>query len=331
MLSRRTAIVLPWLAASARIATAQPTPSQALGGAIFAADNQPGSLLLAQTLLARIGARDFHAESSQGINNGITHLIKRDQNNLAILPSTALAFMDRQGSQIVGSIRFIACVSVMEIHVLAAQRTGSMAELAGRRVNVGPMGSQGQVTASLLLERAALRIEPVYAADDVALASLIHGQLAAMIFLATKPSKLLFSVNLADGVHFLPMFEAISSGRPTGGFATQINPADYPLLSGGEAGAGQPIPTIAVPLVLASYDWPAVSNQFMAFARVADLLSQRGSGLPGFSMTATVPGWRRFGPVEDWLKRGGSISDVAAAAQHAALFREFLDWQKHRK
>lgn len=340
MLTRRAAMALPWLVTSTHAGTAQPAKSHPLGSTIFAADGQRSSLLLAQTLAAHLGAHDFHAEASQDIAHSITSLTTRDQNNLAILPSTVLASVDPQGLPIINSTRFIARVCVMQIHVLASERINSVAELAGRKVNLGPAGSQGQITASLLLERLGLRVESVYGADDVALASLIHRQLAAMIFLAIKPSKLLFDVSLSEGVHFLPILEATSGGRPTGGFPAQIDPEDYPLLTGAEAGAGRAIPTIAIPLVLACYDWPAVSDQFITFARVADLLSQRESGLPGFSMTVAVPGWQRFGPVDDWLKNGGSIGAIAAATQRAAapraidyhkLYLQFLDWRKHHQ
>jgi uncharacterized protein len=339
MLTRRSAIALPVLAVSARAAVAQPAAAHSAGDQIVAADSQQSSLLLAQTLAARLGNRAFRAEEGKNLAHCLTLLTNRDRNNLAVLPSTTLAWVARQGASIPGAIRFIARVCVMEIHVLASQRIARMAELAGQKVNMGPVGSQGEVTASLLLERAALRVDPVYVADNVALRSLIQHQLAAMIFLAAKPSKFLFDVSLMDGVHLLPMLEVGSGEPPTGGFPTRIDPADYPLLGGGEAGAGQPIPTMAIPLVLACNDWPAASEQFLTFARAADVLSQRGSGLPGFSMTAAVPGWQRFGPVSDWLKNGGSISGIAEAAHRAAtpnqidyqkLYLNFREWQKQQ-
>jgi hypothetical protein len=360
-LTRRAVLALPWLAA-ARAAVAQPAaarqspsdpspPGPTLGpstlahadlprATIFASDSQRSSILLAQTLASRLGAHDFEAESSPDVAHSVTALINRDQNNLAILPSSVLASLDGRNQSITNSIRFIARICVMEVHVLATNRFGSVAQLAGQRVNVGPLGSQDQITASLLLERAGVPVEPVYDADEPALASLIQHRLAAMIFLASKPSRLLFSVNLSDGVHLLPILESTSSGRATGGFRTQIDPQDYPLLSGAESGVGQPIPTTAIPLVLACYDWPVVSGQFITFARVADLLSQRESGLRGFGMNADVPGWQRFGPISDWLKNGGSVSAIATASQRSAapqridyqkLYQQFLDWEKHHQ
>ena len=128
MLTRRSAIALPFVAASARAAMAQPAP-HATGSQIVAADSQQSSLLLAQTLAARLGDRAFHAEEGKDLKHCLTLLTNRDRNNLAILPSTALA-VDRKGASIAGEIRFIARVCVMEIHVLASQRIASMAQLA---------------------------------------------------------------------------------------------------------------------------------------------------------------------------------------------------------
>jgi hypothetical protein len=351
-ITRRAALTLPWLtiapSAAAQPAASLKSPSNRASPApadlpqvkILPSDSQRSSLLLAQTLALRLGAQDFQAEISQDIVHSLMALTDRNQNNLAILPSVVLASPDGRGLPIASSIRFIARICVMEVHVLADDRFSSVAQLAGKKVNVGTLGSTGQVTASLLLERAGVQVEPVYGADEPALASLIRRQLAAVIFLAIKPSKSLFNVNLYDGVHLLPILEAPSSGPPTGGFVTQIDPQDYPLLSGAESGAGQPVRTIAIPLVLACDDWPAFSEQFITVARVADLLSQRESGLQGFSMSADVPGWRRFGPVSDWLKSGGSITAAAMASRRAAapppidyqrLYRGFLDWEKHRQ
>jgi branched-chain amino acid transport system substrate-binding protein len=127
----------------------------------------------------------------------------------------------------------------------------------------------------------------------------------------------------------------------------------------GDDAAGR-VNTVAVPLVLGCFAWAAETPNFMALARLADLLAQHGSGLPGFDMTAPVSGWQRFAPVDDWLARGrsGSIRDYAAAdtrppvsraraaatvrppaapapplepEQKEKLFQEFLNWRRNRQ
>lgn len=330
----------------------------ALNTTIYAADGQRPSLQAVQILIKRLGAGDIQSRASQDIAESITHVIAQGENNLAVLPSSVLAFMERQGLSLASSMRFIARVGVLDVHVLASQRITTLSQLTGQRVAVGPRGSQQQVTVAMLLERASVRIDPIYVPDESALPALIHGQLAAMIFLAVKPAKLLFNVSLADGVHFIPIAETSQPGRRSlGSMPTQILPEDYSLLSGAEAGGGQPVSTIAIPLMLVCFDWIPISDQYLAMTRVGDLLAQRGSGLPGFDMRATVPGWQRFEPVATWLTQGGSMTAIATATQRAAfamahpvatdrppqpaadkpspgqdpqMYQEYQEWQKHR-
>jgi hypothetical protein len=72
-------------------------------------------------------------------------------------------------------------------------------------------------------------------------------------------------------------------------------------------------------MVLACYNWNALTPMFAGLAWLADLLDERGSGLRGFDMAASVPGWQHFPPVADWLARGraGTILDVALGRRQA--------------
>src|SRR5262249_5322996 len=155
----------------------------------------------------------------------------------------------------------------------------------------------------------------LYLAHEQALAEVLHGQIPAMMLVAAKPASLFFDLNLSDSVRFLPV--EVPGGAPAGLFPTQILPQDYPLLSGGEAGRGQPIATLGMPIVLACYAWSPATPMFIGLARLSDLLIERGSGLRDFDMTADVPGWQRFSPVAAWLAHGGTVVDAALAERRS--------------
>jgi hypothetical protein len=198
----------------------------------------------------------------------------------------------------------------------------------------------------VLLDRAGVRVEPLYLDHDQALAAVLQGQIAAMMLVAPAPARLFLPVNLSARVHFVPMAEP--GGMPVGLLPAQILPADYPQLGGGGA-----VATVGVPLVLACFNWSSATPMFKGLVRLADMLIDHGSGLRGFDMAADVSGWQRFPPVAEWLAHGraGTVQDVAlgrrrapasgsgggspgaanpgpSAEQKERLFQEFLNWRR---
>ncbi|MDR3531104.1 MAG: TAXI family TRAP transporter solute-binding subunit [Rhodopila sp.] len=324
MPSRRTTLVGGVLASLAgRTAVESPRPTDEGAIAVVSADGQPASLQIANEMVARLGRSDnrLYAKSSGGVLDSVACLIDHDLVAASILPSTALAAMERMGAskQVGHAIRLIGRLDVMAVQVLASRRIGELRQLAGEHVNLGPRGSVTQITASLLLDLASLRVDPLYLDHEQALPAVLHGQVPAMILVAPKPSGLFFGVKQSDNVHLLPM--VMPGGAPGGVFPTQILPEDYPILAAGEARMGWPIDTVGVPLVLGSYAWAPNLGEYLAMARLADRLAGRGSGLPGFDMAAEVPGWQRFWPVAEWLAqdRAGTIEEHAAAQQRTFM------------
>jgi hypothetical protein len=91
---------------------------------------------------------------------------------------------------------------------------------------------------------------------------------------------------------------------------------------------GERIPTISVPTVLASYNWPLGSNRFQRVSRFTDSLFSRIDKLQveGFdpkwktiNLGATVPGLNRLPPAQQWLDRQSRPPPLQPAAQLPAL------------
>jgi len=358
MLSRRLALAGPALAAMSRTAAAQYWSSYGENDIIlFLADGQAASMQMVNDIVARIGSpgAPLSAEPSHSVTDSASRLADRPMAVAAVLPSVALAYISQSGlpERVAYLNRFIGRIGVSELHVLASQRVRDLRDLVGQKIAVGPQGSATQATAAIVLERLSLRLEPMYLPYEEAVTAVLRGQIPAMTLLAAKPAQPFFNLNLSDGVHFLPV--GVPGGKPVGLFPTQIQPADYPLLSGGEAGAGRPAATIEVSLVLACYNWPPATPMFMGLARLADLLIRHGSGLRGFDMTVEVPGWQRFPPVAAWLAGGGhktvretaltqrrlpstesidtSHTSIPAEAeltkkQKEQLLQQFLEWRR---
>jgi NMT1-like family len=316
MLSRRLALAGPALAAISRTTAAQYRSTYGETDIVLlSADGQATSVQMVNDIVAHIGSPNahLHAEPGRSVTDSARRLADRPMAVAAVLPSVALAYMPHTGlpEHVVYTNRFIGRMGVCELHVLASQRVSNLRDLVGQKVAVGPPGSSTQATAAVLLERASLRVEPVYLSDEEAVTAVVRGQIPAMVLLAAKPARPFFNLNLSDGVHFLPV--SMPGGKPIGLFSAQIQPADYPLLSGGEAGVGRAVATVGVPLVLACYNLPPATPMFMGLARLADLLIRHGSGLRGFDMTAEVPGWQRFPLITAWLANNGrkTVEEIA--------------------
>jgi hypothetical protein len=135
--------------------------------------------------------------------------------------------------------------------------------------------------------------------------------------------------------------------------------ADYPNL----VPPGQTVDTLAVPTVLAVYNWPKGSERYRKVERFVTRLFENWDKLRNppyhpkwrdINLAATVPGWTRWSVAEELLQRirqanGVNATQAGAAAEFAAflqekgvgnvqpspdqreaLFREFLQWQEQR-
>ena len=360
MLSRRQALAGPGLAALSRTAAAQDGRDAGTELLLLASDSQPDSVKTANEIAARLGGPDarLRAEASRGVLDAAARLAARVADRpaavSAALPSVTLAYMTRSGlpPSVAYALRFIARLGIGELHVLASQRIGGLADLAGQKVGLGVQGSATQATAAVLLDRLSLRVDAVYLDHEEALAAVRRGDIAAMMLVGPAPVPLLRQVDLSDHVHFLAVED--TGGAPVGLLPALILPEDYPQLGGGEAGRARAVATLGVPMVLGCFNWSSGTPMFAGLARLCDLLAEHGSGLRGFDMAAAVPGWERFPPVADWLARGraGTIQDASfgrhrappavsggggaapaanpgsAEEQKERLFQKFLKWRR---
>ena len=146
MLSRRLALAGPSLAALSRTAAAQNGADAGTDLLLLAPDSQPDSLKAANAIAARLGGPDagLHAEAPRGVLDAAARLADRPAAVSAVLPSVTLAYMSRAGlpANVVYALRFIARVAVAELHVLASQRIGGLADLAGQKVERGAAGER---------------------------------------------------------------------------------------------------------------------------------------------------------------------------------------------
>ena len=215
-----------------------------------------------------------------------------------------------------------------EFHLLARGDVHNIADLAGKKVNFGRQGDGTAITGPRLFEALKVKVEATSYSQATALEKLKSGQIAAMAFVTAKPAPLFASVRAQSGLHFLAM-------PLKGDMAVSYSPArltadDYPGLM-----AQGPIDTVAVGTVLLVANLVPESERYRNAASFVEAFFTQFPKLleaphhPKWSevnLAAELPGWRRFGPADAWIKRNGAAGAVAMSEdQMREIFVKFLD------
>ena len=88
-------------------------------------------------------------------------------------------------------------------HPGRARTSTQLADLAGKKVNVDVAGSGTAMTASTLFDALGLKVEPTNFDQALALEKLKQGEIAAMVFVAGKPTDLFRKIDAGTGLHFV--------------------------------------------------------------------------------------------------------------------------------
>jgi NMT1-like family len=263
---------------------------------------------------------------------------------------------ERKTANLDQRINYIIRLPIAEMHVLARNDIKSMEDLRGKKVSFGPAGSASSLTGSIVFQRLGIQVEPVSVDNPSALQKLKSGEVAALVRVIGKPVDFFSRIPAEAGLHLLsiPFSKAFADYYTLGEFSAQEYPGLIP--------AGQRIDTIAVPAVLAVYNWPKSSDRYRRIQRFTEQLFTKFDKFqqPSFhpkwrdiNLAATVPGWKRFSGADEMLQRvsgnsaesrdqlnksfqmfiaqtrpaSASAAASPSASDQDALFREFLAWR----
>jgi len=253
-----------------------------------------------------------------------------------------------------GRINYILRLPIAEMHVLAKNDIKSIEDLRGKKVNFGPAGSASSLTGSIVFQRYGIKVEPTLYDNALAMQKLKSGEVAALIRVVGKPIDFFAKIPASAGLHFvpLPFSKAFADYYTLGELTSQEYPGLVP--------AGETVDTIAVPSVLAVFNWPKNTDRYRRVQRFVEalytkwdefLLAPRHPKWKEVNLAATVPGWGRWAPAEEMLRkiRQDTVADAPTASgeftaflrtktaatdtaeQREALFREFVQWQQRQR
>jgi TRAP-type uncharacterized transport system substrate-binding protein len=260
----------------------------------------------------------------------------------------------RKINNLEGRIHYILRLPISEMHVLASTDIKSIEDLRGKKVNFGPAGSASSLTGSIVFQRYGIKVEPTLYDNAVALQKLKAGEIAALIRVIGKPIDFFAKIPASAGLHFVPLpFSKTFADYYTLG---ELTSQEYP----GLVPPGQTVDTIAVPSVLAVFNWPKNTDRYRRVQRFVEALytkwdkflqPPRHPKWKDVNLAATVPGWTRWAPADEMLRkiRQDTVADAPTASgeftaflrtrtaatdtqeQREALFREFLLWQQRQR
>jgi uncharacterized protein len=258
-------------------------------------------------------------------------------------------------------IQYITKLFNAEFHVLARKEFRSYSDLAGLKVNFWKPLSVTALAAENIFRLLGIDVIPTNFDNNLAIEKLRKGEISAVVRMGGAPQNDYIDLTPEDGFHLVPLTDA---NLPKERFAnlmelyvpTELTHEQYPQL----IPADDTVPTVASSVVLAVYAWPEDSDDYQ---RVANFVKVFFDNIGQFSdpsrhpkwreinLAATVPGWVRFKPAQQWLdanKRSLISGDnmkhafemfvqqhqntsgkpALTDAEQDALYEQFLSWWK---
>jgi TRAP-type uncharacterized transport system substrate-binding protein len=243
---------------------------------------------------------------TRGATENLNSLLYLRGVDAAIINSDALEEYKIQVPEIRRRITYLLNLFPSELHVFVRPEIESLQDLAGKKVNFNTQGTAAAYTGPLIFSRLGIEVEKTFIPHQVALEQMRKGEMAAVIFITSKPVDAFVRGRWEPGFKFLPV--TYESKFEDYYLPATLEASEYPNL----IKQGERVSTIAVPTVLVAFNWPAQSNRYQRVARFVDYLFSRIDKLqaPGFdpkwksiNLAATVPGLFRFSAAQEWLDR----------------------------
>ena len=251
-------------------------------------------------------------------------------------------------------VHYLLRFPVAEMHLITRKEITRIEQLRGKRVSFPGAGGAGTITGIIMFQRLGIEVEQVL--DDLSggMELLRKGELDALVRVVQKPVGYVTALPPNSGLHLLSI---PYSKKFTDYYAlSDFTNADYPNL----VAPGERIDTIAVPSVLAVYNWPKGTDRYRRVERFVQRLFANFDKLqkPPYhakwkdvNLAASIPGWTRFSAAEAELQQYKRTRSAPAQASDTeqefrafvgnvnrdgrtlsteelqVLFREFMQWR----
>jgi TRAP-type uncharacterized transport system substrate-binding protein len=241
---------------------------------------------------------------TRGPTENVNDLLYLRGVDMAIISSDSLEEYKSQVPDIQRRLTYILNLFPSELHIFVRPEIKSLRDLAGKKVNFNTQGTAAAFSGPMIFSRMGLDVDKTFIPHPVALEQMKRGEMAAVVFITSKPIDAFLKGKWDPGFKFLPVgYDARFEDYY---LPTTIEATDYPnLLANGER-----IETIAVPTILTAYNWRNNTDRYRRVSRFVEHLFGRIDKLqaPGFdakwkdvNLNAKVPGLDRFQAAQEWL------------------------------
>ena len=251
---------------------------------------------------------------TRGATENLNSLLYLRGVDTAIINSDALEEYKLQAPDIQRRITYLLSLFPSELHIFVRPEIESLQDLAGKKVNFNTQGTAAAYSGPLIFSRLGINAEKTFIPHQVALEQMRKGEMAAVVFITSKPVDAFVKGRWEPGFKFLPV--KYESKFEDYYLPAVLEAGEYP----GLIKQGERVSTIAVPTALVAYNWQPQTNRYQRVARFVDFLFTRIDELQaaGFdpkwksiNLAATVPGLDRFAAAQEWLDRQARAARVS--------------------
>lgn len=249
---------------------------------------------------------------TRGIFENFGDLLQLRGVDAAIVYGDTLVHFDKveKVPRVLERVNYVASLFPSELQIFVRPEINSLQDLVGKPVNFNTKGTAAAYSGPLIFNRLGIKVIEKFDPHPAAMREIRNGgdKYAATVWVTSKPVQGIASQDWPAGFKLLsvPYTRELEELY----LPASLDNADYPKL----IPAGQKIQTIAVPAVLAVYNWGEGSARYRRMQRFVDYLFDRLKNLQqppnhpawkSVNLAAPVPGWRRYGPVQAKLEQLG--------------------------
>ena len=230
--------------------------------------------------------------------------------DFGIVRADTLDYLERKGfaKDIKKQFTYVTKLYNEEMQVIAPKSIATLRDLEGKTVSVDLPNGGTFVTALTVFERLGIKANFVYVEQRIAMEKLKAGEIDAVIVVGGKPYKSVSTFSNDGRFHLAK----VDYAKPLQSdyLPATLTTKDYPNL----IKEGENVDTIAVPAVLAAYNWSPNTERYRKLALFVDAFFTKFPALqnPPFhpkwkevSLAAPLAGWNRLPVAQQWLDRHG--------------------------
>ena len=270
--------------------------------------------------------------------------------DIGIVRADTLDYLERKGfaKDIKKQFTYVTKLYNEEMQIIAPKSVNSLRDLEGKTVSIDLPNGSTFVTVLTVADRIGIKANWVYIEQRIAMEKLKKGEVDAVIVVGGKPYKSVSTFSNDGRFHLVK----VDYDKPLQGdyLPATLTSKDYPNL----IAEGETVDTIAVPALLAAYNWAPNTDRYRKLTNFVDAFFTKFPQLqnPPFhpkwkevSLSAPLPGWQRLPFAQQWLdshglepvarsnrfdtflRQSSANGRLPAETNKEELFRQFKAWE----